>query len=106
MGVKMSSSAKDARLELGKILRTRRLEQNLTQRDLAQKLDLDYTYVSKIENGTQTPSVDSLIRLAETLGLSNPEVNELLALMGRLPDDLPVQQRRRLAMYYPERRRQ
>jgi transcriptional regulator with XRE-family HTH domain len=106
MGVKMSSSAKDARLELGKILRTRRLEQNLTQRDLAQKLDLDYTYVSKIENGTQTPSVDSLIRLAEILGLSNPEVNELLALMGRLPDDLPVQQRRRLAMYYPERRRQ
>ena len=106
MGVKMSSSAKDARLELGKILRTRRLEQNLTQRDLAQKVDLDYTYVSKIENGTQTPSVDSLIRLAEILGLSNAEVNELLALMGRLPDDLPVQQRRRLAMYYPERRRQ
>ena len=104
--MKMSSSAKDAKQELGNILRKRRLEQNLTQRDLAQKVGLDYTYVSKIENAMQTPSVESLIQLAETLGLSNAEVNELLALMGRLPDDLSVQQRRRLAMYYPERRRQ
>ena len=29
----------------------------------------------------------TLIQLAETLGLSNAEVNELLALMGRLPDE-------------------
>ena len=48
--MKMSSSAKDAKQELGNILRKRRLEQNLTQRDLAQKVGLDYTYVSKIEN--------------------------------------------------------
>ena len=104
--MKMSNSAKDAKQELGNILRKRRLEQNLTQRDLAQKVGLDYTYVSKIENAMQAPSVESLIQLAETLGLSNTEVNELLALMGRLPDDLSVQQRRRLAMYYPEHRQQ
>jgi len=100
----VGSNAKDARQELGKILRTRRLENSLTQRNLALKANLDYTYVSKIEGGSQAPSVEALVRISEALGLSSLEVNELLALLGRLPDDLPVNQRRLLAMYYPERR--
>ena len=99
----MSNNSQDAKDELGKILRARRLEHNLTQRNLAQQANLDYTYVSKIEGGGQAPSVEALIRIAEVLGLSSQEVNELLAMMGRLPDDLPVNQRRLLAMYYPER---
>lgn len=96
------TNAQDARQELGKILRRRRLEQNLTQRNLALKAHLDYTYVSKIEGGSQSPSVEALVRISEALGISNVEVNELLALMGRIPEDLPVNQRRLLAMYYPE----
>jgi len=100
----VSTNSQDAKDELGKILRARRLEHNLTQRNLAQKANLDYTYVSKIEGGSQAPSVEALVRIAEVLGLSSQEVNELLAMMGRLPDDLPVNQRRLLAMYYPERK--
>ena len=80
------------------------MEHNLTQRNLAQKANLDYIYVSKIKGGSQAPSVEALVRIAGILGLSSLEVNELLALMGRLPEDLPVNQRRLLAMYYPERR--
>ena len=99
----MRNNSQDAKDELGKILRARRLEHSLTQRNLAQKANLDYTYVSKIEGGGQAPSVEALIRIAEVLGLSSQEVHELLAMMGRLPDDLPVNQRRLLAMYYPER---
>jgi len=100
----LETYAQDARYELGKILRERRLEHNLTQRNLAQKANLDYTYVSKIEVGSQAPSVEALTRIAGVLGLSSLEINELLALIGRLPEDLPVNQRRLLAMYYPERR--
>ena len=100
----MKTPAQDARYELGRILRERRLEHNLTQRELALKADLDYTYVSKIEGGTQAPSIEALARISSVLGLSSLEINELLAMMGRLPDDLPVNQRRILAMYYPERR--
>jgi len=100
----VKTPAQDARYELGRILRERRLEHNLTQRDLALKADLDYTYVSKIEGGTQAPSIEALARISSVLGLSSLEVNELLALMGRLPEDLLVNQRRILAMYYPERR--
>ena len=96
------TNAQDARQELGKILRRRRLEQNLTQRNLALKAHLDYTYVSKIEGGSQSPSVEALVRISESLGIANVELNELLALMGRIPEDLPVNQRRLLAMYYPE----
>ena len=98
------TNAQDARQELGKILRRHRLEQNLTQRNLALKAHLDYTYVSKIEGGSQSPSVEALVRISESLGISNVELNELLALMGRIPEDLPVNQRRLLAMYYPEGR--
>ena len=98
------TNAQDARQELGKILRRHRLEQNLTQRNLALKAHLDYTYVSKIEGGSQSPSVEALVRISESLGVSNVELNELLALMGRIPEDLPVNQRRLLAMYYPEGR--
>ena len=100
----MSASTHHAIQELGKILRARRLEHNLTQRTLALKANLDYTYVSKIECGSQAPSVDALVRISGALGLASVEVNELLALLGRIPEELPVAQRRLLAMYYPERR--
>ncbi len=100
----MGTNAQDARHELGRILRTKRQEQNLTQRSLALKANLDYTYVSKIEGGTQNPSVEALARVAEVLGLDGSEINELLAMMGRLPEDLPVNQRRLMALHYPERK--
>lgn len=45
---KVSTNSQDAKHELGKILRARRLEHDLMQRNLAQKANLDYTYVSKI----------------------------------------------------------
>ena len=100
----MGTNAQDARHELGRILRTKRQEQNLTQRSLALKANLDYTYVSKIEGGTQNPSVEALARVAEVLGLDSSEINELLAMMGRLPEDLPVNLRRLMALHYPERK--
>lgn len=92
----------DAKREIGEILKTRRLERHLTQRGLAQKSDLDYTYISKIESGIQPPSMDALVRLATTLEVSKAELNELLALMGRIPASLTLDERRRLAMHFPE----
>lgn len=100
----MLSNSQNARQELGKLLKQKRQEQGLTQRKLAVTANLDYTYVSKIEGGTQTPSVEALVRLAEVLGLVSAEINELLAMMGRLPDDLPVNQRRLMALHYPEKK--
>lgn len=99
---RLQSIARDANQEIGRILKRHREEQSLTQRHLALKADLDYSYVSKIENGLQNPSVESMIRLAEALEMPGSEINELLALIGRLPENMPLNERRRLALHYPE----
>ena len=61
---------------LGKAIRLRRVELDLTRAGLAQEADVSYTYVSEIENGTKQPSSKTLWRIARALGL---EPHELLA---------------------------
>ena len=57
-----------------------------TQRELAAKVDLDYTYLSKIENGAETPSEAAVRRLAEVL---EADAEDLLA---RNRQRMPVSQ--------------
>lgn len=49
------------------LVRTARKQLGLTQRALAEKLGVDYTYISKIENGHSRPSKPVLAALAELL---------------------------------------
>ena len=83
------------RKAIGQTLRSRRLERNLKQREIASQANIDYTYLSKIETGSQVPSVDALVRITEALGLSSTETKDLFALLGRIPDSVPPQERRR-----------
>ena len=46
------------------ILREKRIEQKLTQKDLASEMDIDISYISLLENGKRKPSV----LLAKKLG--------------------------------------
>lgn len=46
-----------------------RIEQNLTQKDLAEKTGINQADISKIENGNRNPSIKMLKRLADGLGL-------------------------------------
>jgi len=67
----------------GQRIRELRLKKDLTQRDLAKRVDLDFTYLSKIENGKMSPpSVTAIIRLAKQL---EADEDELLALAGKAP---------------------
>lgn len=52
-----------------------------TQRELASKVDLDYTYLSKIENDAEIPSDAALRRLADAL---EADAEELLARAGKV----------------------
>lgn len=45
-----------------------RIKQNLTQKELAEKMGTKQANISKIENGNANPSLDFLKRLAEALG--------------------------------------
>lgn len=55
--------------ELGETLRLRRKELHMTQRQLAEKADIDYQTVSTLENGYKGPRWDTLMMVTEVLGL-------------------------------------
>lgn len=57
-------------VELGEVVRKLRLQRNLTVRDLAEKTNLSYAYISQIENGKRTPTIETLDKLAKALGVT------------------------------------
>ena len=50
---------------IGSFLKTLRKEKNLTQEQLAEKLNVSQNMIAKIECGLRRPSIDFLIELAE-----------------------------------------
>ena len=46
-----------------------RTSQNLTQKQLAEKTDINQADISKLENGTRNPSINMLKRLADGMGM-------------------------------------
>jgi transcriptional regulator with XRE-family HTH domain len=72
---------------LGTRIKELRRKKGLTQRQLAEGTGIDFTYLSKIENGKipYSPSVGTLKKLA--LQLEADEL-ELLRLAGKLPGDV------------------
>jgi transcriptional regulator with XRE-family HTH domain len=59
---------------LGKRVRHLRVCRGWSQEILAEKADLDPTYVGDIERGQRNPSYLSLAKLAKALNLSLPEM--------------------------------
>lgn len=47
-----------------------RIDNNITQKDLAEKLDISQAMVSKIESGDYNPSVGFLFNISKKLGLN------------------------------------
>ncbi len=65
--------------------RINELRGTLTLRELAQDLHIDFTYLSKIENGSDVPGEDTLRNIAARFEV---DPDELLALAGRVPAEL------------------
>lgn len=78
MTISPSSSAKQARKDLGSRLRELRKDANLTARALAEATGQHYTRVSKIENGVQTPT-DTDIRNWCSVSGADDQVADLIA---------------------------
>jgi transcriptional regulator with XRE-family HTH domain len=67
----------------GEALRERRRALGLSQRDLAARTELDFSYISKVENGRlPPPAADTVVLICNALEIP-PE--ELLALTGKIP---------------------
>jgi DNA-binding XRE family transcriptional regulator len=47
----------------------RRKKAGLTQEKLAEKADLSTIFISRVERGKESPSVDSLVKIAKALGV-------------------------------------
>ncbi len=61
-------------IQVARAIRTLRLRNNLSQRQLALRMGVPRTYVSKIENEKATPTLSSLARLAQALSVNVPEL--------------------------------
>ncbi|HEY82603.1 MAG TPA: helix-turn-helix domain-containing protein [Dehalococcoidia bacterium] len=76
----------DEAQQFGQRLKELRTRAGLTQRELAEKVGVDFSYLSKLENGVlPPPSEKTLLRLAEVL---NADKDELFILAGRIPADI------------------
>lgn len=54
----------------GEILRNRRKELGMTQKELAERIGRERTYINRIEQGETDMQLSSFIRIAEALGFS------------------------------------
>ncbi len=67
-------------------LRQLRNQAGMTQRELADRVNIDFSYLSKIESGAMPPPSEKVIsQLAEAL---NADKDELIILAGRIPADV------------------
>ncbi len=62
-------SPKLEEMRLGKMVQNRRKQLGLTLRILAEKANLSAPFLSQIENGSATPSVTSMVKIASALGV-------------------------------------
>lgn len=58
---------------IGKTLKELRRNAGLTQYMLAEKVGLSEKHISKIEQGTNLPTLDNFLRIAEVLNFNIPE---------------------------------
>lgn len=56
--------------DLGKTIKKLRKLHNISQERLADKANLTQQHISRIEQGTNTPSIETLIKLSEALRVS------------------------------------
>ena len=67
-------SSSHGHLNLASSIRSLRLRNGLSQRQLAARMSVPRTYVSKIENEKATPTLSSLERLARALEVTVPDL--------------------------------
>ena len=64
----VSAIQKHRRL-LGEAVRTARKERGFSQEKLAEKADLSTVFISRIERGVESPSVDNVQKIAQARGV-------------------------------------
>lgn len=74
----MKNKKSVANLAFGIAIRQIRLSQKLTQEELAYRANLDRTYISLLELGTNSPSLDTIFLLCAALDVNFPTLAALV----------------------------
>jgi transcriptional regulator with XRE-family HTH domain len=70
----------------GKTLRELRRSAGVSQRELASRVGVDFSYISKVENGRiPPPAADTIVRICEVLGV---DPDQSLAATGKMPTQI------------------
>ncbi len=70
----------------GQMLRELRRSKNVSQRDLAAKVGVDFSYISKLENDRlPPPAADTVMKICQAL---DSEPDALLSVTGKVPSDV------------------
>lgn len=77
-------------MTFGKTLQKLRRLKEITQRDVAKKINMDFSYFSKLENDKldSNPTSDTIDKIATALECTEEEKNELLASAGRATQEM------------------
>ena len=63
----------------GEVLRAYRLEKQLTQEQLSERVDVIRAFISALENGTRQPSLAMILRLAKALDIKPGKLVDAVA---------------------------
>jgi len=74
------------KLSFGQAMKQLRQKAGVSQRELAARIGMDFSYISKIENDRlPPPAADTIVTICRTL---NESPEQLLALVGKIPTDV------------------
>lgn len=54
---------------LGEAIRTKRKKAKISQEKLAEKAELSTVFISRVECGKESPTIDSVLKIAKALGV-------------------------------------
>lgn len=91
-------------MTFGKTLQKIRRSKEITQRDVAKAIGMDFSYFSKLENDRfdSKPTRETIDKIADALTCTFEERNELLASAGRVTQE--IEQAARIANENPQMR--
>ena len=73
---------------LGNRVREIRVRAGLTQAQLADRIDISHEFLSRLERGIKTPSLETAKRIAGALGVGMPELFEFDVVAGDEREEL------------------
>ncbi|MEX0723299.1 MAG: helix-turn-helix transcriptional regulator [Gracilimonas sp.] len=80
--------SKEVRITLGRKIKELRVLENLSQKEVAERAELNRSYISALENGSKNVTLDILVKIAICLEVSLPQLFEAPANLSKTNVDL------------------